>query len=333
MIAKPFPFSEKPCLADIGELPLLARIKEWLGSVAPEAPMGMGDDAAVLPPTSGKENLLLTCDSLTYGRHFDSSACPRQVGRKLLTRNLSDIAAMGGAPSHAVVALCSGGNLSLHWLEEFYRGLAETAVKYNCLICGGDLSQTENSIFISSMTLMGSARTPKLRTGAQKDDTIWVTGDFGGSLLGKHLSFEPRLSEGQWLAGQKAVHAMMDMTDGLATDLLQFCQEGKGIELQAGAIPISSHTRQLAKQTGQSDLWHALHDGEDYELAFVLSGKEKPEEFESRWKQEFSTPVTCIGTVQDISSMEKKIAFSDTDNADALHGPGYEHFRNPSPGE
>jgi len=156
---------------------------------------------------------------------------------------------------------------------------------------------------------------------------VWVTGNLGGSLLGKHLYFEPRLPEGKWLSEQPDVRAMMDITDGPVADLPKLCPGEQEAVLRSAAIPVSQDAHRLSAKTGQDPLWHALHDGEDYELAFVLSGEIDPAELEARWKSYFATALTCIGTMQKQSKGGRKISFSDRGKDSLLDVEGYEHFR------
>lgn len=216
-----FPFTD--CAADridaLGEVALLEEIRTWLGEASPPAPQGIGDDCAVwAAPPAGKQ-LLLTTDAVVYGRHFDATCPPELAAGKLLKRNLSDIAAMGGTPHSALLALTLPRNLSLRWLERFYRGLRECSLKYQTPITGGDITEGTDNFFAAHITLIGHAERPLLRSGAQAGDHLFVSGALGGSLFGHHLHFEPRLAVGRWLAAQPDVHAMIDLTDGLAKDL------------------------------------------------------------------------------------------------------------------
>lgn len=320
-------FTAQPSLADFGELSLLRDVKKWLGVVAPASPEGMGDDTAAFEWEHSKDTTLLTSDSLVYERHFDANTSPAAAGQKLLKRNLSDIAAMGGFPSRATVSIFCGGNLSYFWLQAFYLGLAESAARYQCKICGGDMAQTNDSLFSASMTLLGHCTTPKLRNGSKIGDTLWVTGDFGGSLLGKHLDFEPRLPEGRWLAKNKSVRAMMDITDGLIIDLPKLCASEQQIALQSASIPISQSAHIQARHSGRTATWHALCDGEDYELAFVLSEQEDTNEFRRGWENQFKTPLTCIGQIQKLPSDTDPYLLFDDDSLNSITQLGYEHFR------
>jgi thiamine-monophosphate kinase len=277
-----------------GEQRLIAGIRRWLGRASPKSPFGIGDDCAVIPPTRNRQ--LVTTDPVIYGRHFDARVPPRAVGAKLLKRNLSDIAAMGGKPVAAVVSLALAPETSVAWLRGFYLGLAECALKYGVKIVGGDITQGPAGFVGAFLTLHGesSGRRIVTRAGARAGDRIYVTGRLGGSLLGHHHRFTPRLAEGGWLAGRREVRAMMDVSDGLAKDLAALTPAGLVPALCAPAIPLSPAARRRAKQTKQTALFHALGDGEDYELLMVV--RTNTDRFERDWRKRFpSLPLSHLG--------------------------------------
>lgn len=286
-------------IRSLGEIKLIESIKDWLGSVAPESPYGMGDDCAVIDLPETRQQILTT-DSLTYGQHFDDRVCARDAGAKLVKRNLSDIAAMGGRPGQALLTLLCGGDLEIEWLEAFIHGIRETCLKYNLPIVGGDISALPDGQFSSVLSLTGYLEhAPLLRSGAEAGDALYITGTLGGSLLQKHYSFEPRLAEGQWLAQSDQCSAMMDVTDGLAKDLSELIPAGCAAYLELDAIPLSKDTHQTAAESGRSTLEHAFCDGEDYELLFTIKSSTDLAEFETRWHEQFpSTGLTRIGTLQ-----------------------------------
>lgn len=283
----PFTSIRAESVAALGEQRLLPEIKRWLGKSSPAAPFGMGDDCAVVR-ASGKA-MLITTDPVIYGQHFDETLSPRAVGAKLLKRNLSDIAAMGGRPLAAVVSLALDANTRLAWLREFYRGLAAAARRFNVKIVGGDITQGPVGFFGAFLTLHGEAAGKRIitRGGALPGDRIFVTGTLGGSLLGRHHNFVPRLTEGAWLAGRSDVCAMMDVSDGLAKDLHSLTPAGLAPALCATAIPISAAARKCAAVTKQTPLFHALGDGEDYELLIVVCYRADLRKFERAWKRRF----------------------------------------------
>ena len=175
------PFTERPAdsVSSLGETRLIAAIRRWLATVSPPSPRGIGDDCAVLPANPRRQ--LITTDPVIYGRHFDDTVPPRAVGAKLLKRNLSDLAAMGGRPTAAVISLALDPRVKTLWLEQFYRGLAATARRFSVSIVGGDVAQSDG--FLGAfLTLCGEAAAPRvvLRTGARIGDWIYVTGMLGG---------------------------------------------------------------------------------------------------------------------------------------------------------
>ena len=283
---RPFTSKSAESVAAWGEERLIAAIRRWLGAASPRAPFGIGDDCAVLRASRGRQ--LITVDPVIYGRHFDDDVPPRAVGEKLLKRNLSDLAAMGGRPVAAVLALTLDARTDRRWLEQLYRGLAAAARRYEVAIVGGDVAQADG-IMAASLTLLGEAAGPRVvtRTGARIGDWIYVTGALGGSLrTGHHFKFSPRLAEGAWLARQAAVRAMMDVSDGLAKDLHALTPRGAEASLEPAAVP---------RRAG-SDLRGALADGEDYELVFALAGGAGRAALESAWRKAFPrTRLTCIG--------------------------------------
>ena len=261
----------------LGEERLITEIQRWLGSVSPRAPFGIGDDCAVLPPSRGPQ--LITVDPVIYPRHFNDRVDAGQVGAKLLKRNLSDLAAMGGRPTAAVLALTLAPEVSLTWLEKFYRGLAKCARQYDVRIVGGDVAQA-NGALAASLTLLGEATGPRTltRNGARAGDYIYVTGRLGRSLQsGHHFSFTPRLKEGSWLAQQPQVCAMMDVSDGLAKDLHALTPLGSTPAVMAATVPRQKN----------ASLRAALTDGEDYELLFVLHASSDRARFEQQWRRSF----------------------------------------------
>jgi thiamine-monophosphate kinase len=326
------PFSENPAatVASLGEQKLLERIRRWLGSAAPAAPAGMGDDCAVLPATpasargmrgklarSAAPATLVTVDPVIYGEHFDAVVAPRDVGRKLLRRNLSDIAAMGGRPRAAVLALALDPRTRLDWLEAFYRGLAADARRFGVSLVGGDLA-THRGGLVASLTLLGETTAPDARaltrSGAAVGDFVAVTGRLGGSLpSGRHHSFTPRLAEGQWLARRPEVVALMDLSDGLAKDIHALTP--------ADARPLLFG--ELLPRHPGVDLRAALTDGEDYELLLALratpAGAQK---LLAAWRRAFPRlPLTVVGQFAPSSA-----APTDHGALDLSAYHGFEHF-------
>jgi thiamine-monophosphate kinase len=277
--------SRRASVGALGEVALIASLRRWLGSAAPRPPAGIGDDCAVLRSPRGR--LLVTVDPLVHGVHFDHRTPARAAGAKLLKRNLSDIAAMGGIPKAAVVALALDDRVSAAWLAGFYRGLAAESRRHGVPIVGGDVTRLPGA-FVATLTLLGEAG-PRVvtRTGSRIGDWIYVTGSLGRSLpTGHHHSFQPRLTEGAWLARRPEVRAMMDVSDGLAKDLPALTPRGAAPAIYAALLP----------RRARASVAEALGDGEDYELVLtVAAGKRRPA-LEAAWRRAFPrTRLTCIG--------------------------------------
>jgi thiamine-monophosphate kinase len=288
MSFSPFTSSHRGSIAALGEEALIARIRKWLGKVAPASPRGIGDDCAVVAPSSRRQ--LVKVDPVVYGRHFDANVAPEAAGAKLLKRNLSDFAAMGGGrPTAALLSLAVDRRTSVLWLERFHRGLAAAALRYRVPVVGGAVCEVRGTVF-ASLSLLGDALSskPTTRTGARKGDRICVTGHLGNSLRsGHHLRFEPRLAEGTWLGRRADVHAMIDVSDGLAKDVRALTPSGTEPAIDATALPIRRG----------ADLKSALCEGEDYELLFALSSRTDWNRFTAAWKKRFpKTRLSCLGT-------------------------------------
>jgi thiamine-monophosphate kinase len=293
-LVSPFTANTADSVTALGELRLIEAIRRWLDNATPPSPAGIGDDCAVLPPSRHPQ--VVTVDPVVYGEHFDDSIPPRAVAAKLLKRNLSDLAAMGARPRAAVIALALAPNVSTRWLEQFYRGLAATARIHRTPIVGGDITR-QPSGFTASLTLIGEAAGPRAltRRGAKTGDAIYVTGTLGGSILGHHHRFTPRLAEGVWLAARPEVRSLMDLSDGLAKDIHALTPPKATPSLLASAIPVSAAARTLAKRDHRSAFDHALSDGEDFELLFTVSARADHAKLEAAWRKKFRTRLTRIG--------------------------------------
>lgn len=308
---QPFAKNAADSVGAWGESRLIGAIRRWLGSASPRAPFGIGDDCAVLPASAGPQ--LITVDPVIFGRHFDAAIPARAVGAKLLKRNLSDLAAMGGRPTAAVLALTLDRRVDRRWLEAFYRGLATAARKFGVPIVGGDVAQADG-VLAASLTLLGAAAGPRVvtRTGARRGDRIFVTGELGGSLAsGHHHRFTPRLAEGAWLARRPAVRAMMDLSDGLAKDLAALTPARCVPALQAAALPCRSGC----------DVTAALTDGEDYELVFALAAAADVTDFRRAWRRAF--PKTLLSEIGRFTARGRTPAGA----LDLAAYHGYEHLR------
>lgn len=249
---------------------------DWVRRRTAEHPrvlIGPGDDTAAIHASTGRP-LLITTDMLLEGSCFIlEQAGARAVGRKALAVNLSDIAAMAGIPTAAVVSLGLPRDRGRKIAEELFEGMRGIADRFDVPLVGGD-TNSWNSGLVVSVTLVGEAtdKGPIRRSGAKPGDWILVTGPLGGSILGKHLDFTPRIQEALVLHQLANIHAMIDISDGLAADLHHICTESAcGAILNAEAIPVSPAAHRLAIDSGRSPLDHALADGEDFELVFTVT--------------------------------------------------------------
>jgi thiamine-monophosphate kinase len=237
----------------------------------PRILIGPGDDTAALDWPGGNP-LLLTTDMLLDGSCFRlAEAGPRRVGHKAMAVNLSDIAAMAGKPVAAVVSVGLPRQGGMAIAQELYHGLRELADAFDTALVGGDTNSWDGPLVIS-VTVLGEAtgRGAVRRSSARPGDWLMVTGPLGGSILGKHLDFTPRVREALALHSAVPLHAMIDISDGLAADVNHLCEESRcGAVLHAERIPITAEARSM--NDGRSPLEHALGDGEDFELAFAVA--------------------------------------------------------------
>jgi thiamine-monophosphate kinase len=266
--------------------------------------IGPGDDCALV--RFGQNLQLLKTDCVVEGIHFLPETPGRAVGWKALCRVISDIGAMGGDPLDAVITVAISPDRELDWLIDLYAGLNEAAARYGVNLVGGETSRSPGPIFVS-VALTGKIEKERLvvRSGGKIGDRLYVTGRLGDSLQGKHLSFKPRLAESRWLTQNFKLHAMIDLSDGLGSDLPRLAKaSGAGFEIDFSVLP---------KNAGCSEE-QALTDGEDYELLFAVS-EEDGAKLEADWIKAFpELPLTRIGRLTER-------------NGDPLIKPGYDHFR------
>lgn len=324
----PFATDTSQAISELGESALIERIKTWLGPSNPSAPHGIGDDCALLPPPTPGTRQLITADPVIYGKHFDDSLTPEQTAAKLARRNLSDIAAMGGRPTHAVICLAIDPDVSLIWIERFYLSLAAEAKRFEFHIVGGDISSTDN--FVGAfLTLSGETlpdTPPILRRSALAGSHLFVTGELGGTRIQKHYNFTPRLHEAQWLAQSGLCAACTDLSDGLGKDHANLLSPGQSCFIDCAQLPISRDAQTTAAQTGKSPIFHAFNDGEDFELLFALQPNADIPVFLENWSKTFETPVSHIGTIVATDSSKPNSLILQNAPAD-LAATGYEHLR------
>ena len=296
-------------VADFGEDRLVAALLAQLpAGVGRGVVARAGDDCAVVRPAGAKRWQLLKTDCVIEGVHFAPDTPPELVGWKALCRPLSDIAARGGTPAHALVTLALPGRTAVEYATGSYAGIGRAAREFGVEVVGGETARTPGPCFLS-VVLTGSVRRDGAvtRAGGRPGDRLFVTGRLGGSFpSGRHLRFRPRLAEARWLVARFPVRAMMDLSDGVAADLPRMAAaSGTGFALAAASIP--RHEGCTVAQ--------ALGDGEDYELLFAI-GPRHAAKLERAWKERWpDVPLTGIGALTDHGT-----------NIGLAAVQGYDHF-------
>lgn len=276
----------------VRENELIHRIEKALGGssrASREVRLGIGDDAALFRPRAGHE-LILTCDWFLEGTHFLRDKHPADcVGWKCLARALSDVAAMGGVPRCFLLSLAIPASHTGRWMDEFLGGLLRACRRFECVLAGGDTTQRKEILIDTTVVGEVQTRGAVLRSGARPGDLIYVSGNLGEAELGleifrrtrrpanpkhsilkKHLYPEPRLALGEWLAKKRLASAMMDLSDGLSSDLPRLCAaSGVGVRLESARIPRTRNS-ETARKLGLDPMELALHGGDDYELLFTV---------------------------------------------------------------
>lgn len=320
----------------MNEFELIAKLTSSLPS-NPMVVTGPGDDCAVLDVGAPGRRLLFKTDAVVEGIHFLPTVDPHRIGHKALGRCLSDVAAMGGRPTAALITLALPRKFDPSFITAIYEGMNALAQRHGVAIVGGETTTNPDRILIS-VAMIGDCATCVLRSGAQSGDAIFVTGELGGSILGKHLDFEPRVAEGQWLAEQFPIHAMIDISDGLVNDLRHILKaSGVGAELLAKSIPISRAAKQRSREGAEltsppgsngsppvppTPLIAALGDGEDFELLFTVPSNQAIALLDA-WKKQFpSVRLTCIGKIL----AEPGLSLRDKNGVHTLNSHGYVHF-------
>ena len=341
-------------LSAIGEFGLIERIRSILPRPH-DALLDIGDDCAALRPTAGKD-LLLTTDLLVDGVDFTpQTITPFRLGRKAMAVNLSDIAAMGGLPRAALVTLTIRPDEEIEFVDELYRGLLEEGARFAVEVIGGDLSAS--STLMIGVTLVGEVEAGKAvtRSGAKPGDRIWITGRLGAAAAGlvalkagcrllddqietpfeasnslreairqaieRHLCPLPRIREGRSLAEAGVASAMIDLSDGLASDLLHLCREsGVSATISEDHIPIDQAASAVAQRFGQEPLALALQGGEDFELLFTSSWD--PADITAMFAD--AATVTAVGEIQ---AAGRGCRLERHDGSVVALAGGYDHFR------
>ena len=310
------------------EFELIARLVRDLPTRAGVV-VGAGDDCAVLDLGVPGRWVLFKTDAVVEGVHFLPDAPPEKIGHKALARCLSDVAAMAGEPHSAVVTLALPADFDPGRMEAIYAGMNALARRCGVAIVGGETVATPGPMLIS-VALLGTVEAGRAvrRAGAQAGDALFVTGELGGSLLGRHLEFEPRLIEARWLVAHFAIHAMIDLSDGLAGDLRHLlAASGVGAEVLSDAIPVSRAARERTRggTSAKPPLAAALTDGEDFELLFAVASRDAVPLLDG-WKAQFpALRLSCIGKI----TAAPGLTLRDRAGATPLNLHGYTHFSQP----
>jgi thiamine-monophosphate kinase len=288
-----------------------------LGQLLPHLPLGKtvvagaGDDCAVIEILAGRTFLALKTDCIVEGVHFLSGADPVDVGWKAMMRPLSDFAATSAVPQFALITLIASNQTELGWVRKLYRGLRRAARRFEVSIVGGDTSSTRGPIVISVSVAGFVERNRWLsRRGGKVGDDLFVTGQLGGAVKQKHLRFIPRIAESRWLTKNFSIHAMMDLSDGLGVDLPRLAKASKvGFKIEMENLPLAPGAK----------IDNAISEGEDYELLFAVSQRDRPR-LQRAWKRKFpKLALTRIGQLHQRSNTKRQ----------TLPG-GYVHFQQPS---
>jgi len=308
-------------VSDLGEFGLIARLRESVVNSA-RVVCGIGDDAAVLEgPAEGL--LLFACDTIVEGVHFVPEDRPEDVGHKALACNLSDIAAMGGVPRGATLSLGCAPDTAVEVIDGLWAGMRALAEAFDVDLVGGDMHRSRCGLLLS-VAIVGEVERELCvyRKGAKPGDFVVVTGALGGSRAGRHLTFMPRVRAGRWLAEHRLASAMIDVSDGLASDLRRVCEAGGvGAEIQAARVPISDDVKN-AGDTERTPLEHALFDGEDFEL-LVAVPPSLLDEAASDFFAQFGERLHVLGR---ITAERKIILIQDNGTAQELSAGGFDHF-------
>jgi thiamine-monophosphate kinase len=329
-------------LNKIGEFGLIDLIRKKIYIRDKRVVLNIGDDAAVLRGSKNKL-LVLTTDTLMEKVHFDLRYCSyKDVGWKSMAANLSDIAAMGGIPLAGIISLGISSGTKVEDILKLYSGLKTLAKRFRCPVVGGDIFSSR--ALVITISLLGEVEKNlfKIRSGAKIGDLICVTGDLGGaeaglrllkkslknkipfnnSIIKKHLNPYPRINESRILVKNLNIASMIDISDGLSSDLYHICEgSNKGALIYADKIPLSQKTREACRLLSLSPLNLALSSGEEYELLFTLN----PEEEKKLLKTTQSKfKISIIGKIKNIKEGVKIL--DRNGRIRNLKKTGYRHF-------
>jgi thiamine-monophosphate kinase len=327
----------------VAELDLIRRIREAVGPPGRGTLIGLGDDTAVYEPPWPLE--LLTCDAFVEGVHFRRDyATFEEIGAKCMVANVSDVAAMGGFPARAVLSVCVPPDVTDDDVDALYRGTLDVCGRYGAELVGGDTVGSPAGLIVS-VALTGSVDRDHVvtRAGAVVGDAVIVTGELGGSEAGlralaqglsdedgvrdakrRHLAPVPRVAEARALIEVATPHAMIDVSDGLSSDVWHVAEESNvGIALEAGRIPLAPCALDLAGRLGVDPLELALASGEEFELVVAIP-KNEVERTAEHVEAVTGTGVTCIGEV--VSATRGCTLIRHGGEGEPLARSGYEHL-------
>lgn len=329
---------------EIGEFGFIERFKSWFEALTPAGVIGIGDDCAVIPANE-KEDWVITTDLLMEGVHFLKDAIsPFQLGYKSLAVNLSDIAAMGATPVGSFLSMAISLETEVEYLDDFMQGYRELSQKYNTPLLGGDTTKSMRHLAIN-VCVVGKCDKGqvKRRNTAMADDRVCVTGFLGDSagglqvllnklpkteehayLLTRHHLPEPRLDEGRFLSSFSAVHAMMDISDGIASDLTHILKaSGKNAHIYVDRLPVSDRLKKVTGKQGWNMVELAVAGGEDYELLCTIA-PEKVQVIADSFLSRFGRPLTVIG---EIGEGTPHIRWFQHEAEVRLRKGGFDHFQ------
>jgi thiamine-monophosphate kinase len=273
--------------------------------------IGPGHDCAVVRMKGCRKLVVLKTDCIVEGVHFFRETNAIAVGWKAMMRPLSDFAAASAVPQFALITLIVPAQTAIAWVKQLYRGLCRAAERFDVNIVGGETSSTPGPIAIST-SVVGFVEKQRAvsRRGGKAGDDLFVTGRLGGALTQKHLKFIPRIVESRWLTGNFSIHAMMDLSDGLGTDLPRLARASKvGFKIDTEKLPI----------TRGANIDAAISEGEDYELLFAISPRDRPR-LQQSWAKKFpNLALTRIGSLSQLSTKNSQLLPS-----------GYVHFQQSS---
>lgn len=329
-------------LSEAGEFGLIHRIQKIVQRERPDLVQAIGDDTAIVQAAPGREQLLTT-DALVEGVHFDLDYTPMEtLGWKALAINISDIAAMGGRPLYALVTLALSKDWSVGDIEILYHGMSRCGDQFGCAIVGGDTVHSPHSTCIS-VTVIGDVPVGKSvrRNGAQAGDLICVTGELGGSLTGLEVLMSgenkaeykkstqhfltpiPRLNEAQAIVKEFSPTAMIDISDGLASEIGHLCENsGLGCLVRFEDIPLIEESRQWAEQSNAPIEKYAFQSGEEYELLFTVE-KDRFIAWSASEGDNVGIPISVIG---EMTAGKNRICLYGDGRDAPLPGNGWDHF-------